>query len=229
MSQIAKSTTILLKACLTAAPLLTACSEMDMGAWDSATEGVADSGPYDENYDDTGETGELRVPSWWLLEAELLVEDQAAVVGDAQVTSSLLDELADSADSICSMTQAVASITEEKSPDEMIFHWWDLTLAGGEGTCNAAQADHLPQQLHLGLGQLHADIAALLEPTGYEGMDEHLYGAYVQLLGEEDIWAFGIAATGAGFDADQEAVDEAPIPNGTYQVVPVYLLPLQGG
>lgn len=186
-----------------------------------------DGAPNDSG-DDTGGWDNV-VPSWWSLAASVLVEEAQPVADDTSLEGWLLSEEADTDTPICSATFVPATLTETKPPDESIFHWWQIELQHQDGDCSGSQLHWFPETIEIGVGALHPDIAALLEPAGYEQIEGYLYGAYLR-QGEQqgEVWAWGIAGTPASFDGEAEPVSAAPLPNGTYQMLPLYLLPLEG-
>ena len=178
----------------------------------------------------TGFDGDQVAPSWWSLQATVLVEETLPVPEDTTLTASLISDEADPTSPICTATFVPSSMEDQDPPDATIFHWWQVTLGEATGDCSAPQLGWFADSIEIGVGELHPDIAALLEPAGYEHLEGYLYGAYMRQSDDDDsVWTWGIAGSNASFDSDQESVGEAPLPNGTYQLVPFYLLPLQSG
>jgi hypothetical protein len=201
---------------------------MDLGNFDdSGWSWDSGEGPPDES-DDTNDLDNVE-PAWWTLDASVLMEDGAPVQGDTSLLISLIDELADTTEPICQASFDEWPLTVLDLPDPAIFHWWSAELSKAQGDCSAHLLQSVPDSIELGIGSLHPDIAALLEPAGYDEVASYLYGAYLRVEGSEEIWTYGVAATAAGFAAEQLPVEQAPVPNGTYSLVPIYLLPLQGG
>lgn len=211
-------------------PLLSVGCMSDM-AYDGAddTAGALDSGwgPPDSD-DDTGDEDQLD-PTWWSLAVTSLMEEGSPVQGDTSLVISLIDESADPGSPICQATYDQPALTVLDVPDPSIYHWWQVELGEPTTDCSTHQLTWIPLLLELGVGSLHPDIAALLEPSGYAEVEPYLYGAYLRSGKSQTIWTYGIAATAAGFAGDQAPVSEPPIPDGTYSLVPIYLLPLQGG
>ena len=199
-------------------------------AWEGPgdTANLADSGdePLDSDSDTDG--SDSVDPSWWSLSVTALIEEGLPVQGDTTLVVSLIDDTADASSPICQATYAQPELTVLDPPDPSIYHWWQI--APGEPTtdCSAHLLTWIPTGLELGVGSLHPDIASLLEPSGYAEVEPYLYGAYVRSNLGQAIWTYGIAATTAGFAGDQLPVSAPPVPDGTYSLLPIYLLPLQG-
>jgi hypothetical protein len=212
------------------------CSASSGCMGDMAINELSDTGASDDTggspLDSDGDTADWDQadPAWWSLAATVLVEDALPVQGDTSSLVSLIDESADTGSPICQASFVEPPITTLDSPDASIFHWWEISLSDPSSSdCSSHLLTRVPDSVELGVGALHPDIAALLEPAGYDEIASYLYGAYLRVPGTDTIWTYGVAATTAGFDAEQLPVDEGPLPNGTYSVVPIYLLPIQGG
>ncbi len=197
------------------------------GAWDSGSADDTGAPVFDSGHD-TGDEDQPD-PAWWSLEVTALMEDGQPVQSDTTLVISLIDASADPANPICQASYPQPEISVEDPPDSSIFHWWQISLGEPSTDCSGHALEHVPATLSLGIGALHPDIAALLEPAGYDEIEAYLYGTYLGTDDVQTIWTYGIAATAAGWAAEQLPVTEPPIPDGTYSLVPVYLLPLQGG
>lgn len=180
----------------------------------------------EDSADDSGGWDGM-TPGYWSLSATVLVEEGAPVAGDTAVSLQLLDAVLGAEGVICTATWDSPMVAAADVPDPLVFHWWEVSSAGTlNGNCTTAQQRFLPTELGLGLGELLPDLAAVLDPAGYGEVAGSLYGAFVQMAPEADVWAFGVAATEAGFTGDVDAVGASPVPNGTYAFLPIYLLPL---
>lgn len=190
----------------------------------------SDTAPEDSLDDTSGWDG--MTPGYWVLEANVLVEEGAPAAGDSSVTLRLLDAELESEGPICTVVWSDPSFEVLDVPDPLVYHWWAVDSQGDfGGTCSGAQRRFLPERLLLGLGSLFPDIAAVLEPAGYGDVSGSLYGAYIQTSEQADAptWAFGVVATAAGYAGQTVPVAAPPVPNGTYRFEPIYLLPLEGG
>lgn len=207
-------------------PSLGCMSDHAFEDWDD-TGSLDDSGggPPDSD-DETGSVDEAD-PSWWALSATILVEDSLPVQGDTTLVVTLIDDGADISSPICQARYEGVELPAQDLPDPLLYHWWLATLADPVTDCSAHLLTWIPTSILLGIGTLHPDVAALLEPAGYDQVESYLYGAYLQ-ADSQAIWTYGVTATAAGFAGEQLPVAEAPVPDGTYSIVPIYLLPLQG-
>jgi hypothetical protein len=188
-----------------------------------------DSGGLDgDSADDTAGWDGMS-PGYWSLSASVLIEEGAPVPGDTALSLQLLDAVLGAEGVICTAVWDSPQVAAGVPPDPVVFHWWEVSAAGVPGgDCTTAQIRFLPTALGLGLGDLLPDLAAVLDPGGYGDVAGSLYGAFVRMGADVDreVWAFGVAATDAGFAGDTDAVSGFPVPNGTYRFEPLYLLPL---
>jgi len=209
--------------------LLQGC--MSDHAFDNAddTSSAFDSAWNPPDSDDDTDGEDQIDPSWWSLAATILMEDGSSVQSDTTVVISLIDDTADPANPICQASYDQVELAVLDLPDANIYHWWQATLGDPVTDCSTHRLTWIPADIQLGIGALHPDIAALLEPAGHADVESYLYGAYVRSGQDDTIWTYGISATAAGWDGEQLPVGEGPVPNGTYSLVPIYLLPLQGG
>lgn len=207
---------------------LAACSmaKSDGRFGDTGWAPTDETGQEDSADTDTGNE-EPVTPQWWSLSGQVLLEGGQPVAGDASLEVVLLGEDGGVVVEICRTAFAEPTLVVESPPDPALYHWWLVTPGADDSACHSLR-QHLPTSLHLGLGALHPDIAALLDQAGLGGMDPYLYGAYVQTeaMAEDGIWVYGVAATPAGWEGAQPAATEGPVPDGTYRFQPIYLLPL---
>jgi len=211
--------------------LATGCMAGDAsGAWDTgASLSETDSGEDEgDTYGDSGyHTPEA---AWFRLGATLALSE--GVPEDVLLELEFFDE----AEVLIECTEArVASavLVSTTTPDPLIYHWFRVSVAPPDATCTSP--GELPDELHLGLGALHPEVAARLLSRGLEGVSDSLYGAYVLLeddqleldAADQLALAYGYAGTTADFDGDTTAVSEAPLPDGDYAISGVFLFPLQ--
>ena len=175
--------------------------------------------------EDGSDTGEPPLPaSWWALQGELTLGEDGLPETGSQFTVTLFGENEDSPKPVCSLEYADVSLTAvAPTPDEAIFHWWDLSVGEPDDTdCNAHKLPSLKEGVSIGVGALHADIKAALGSTRYAGLQNELYGSYISLDSSKTIWAYGVSSS----SAKDTPVSSAPLPAGTYTFLGVYLLPL---
>jgi hypothetical protein len=208
-------------------PTLGCMSDQAFENWDDTGSENDSGGDPTDSDEDTGDADQPD-PSWWALSATILVEDTLPVQGDTTLVISLIDEDADIDSPICQASYDGVELGSQDLPDPLLFHWWQATLAEPTTDCSTHLLTWIPSSIQLGIGALHPDVAALLEPAGLHEIEPYLYGAYLQ-ASSQTIWTYGVSATAAGFAGEQLPVAEAPVPDGTYSMVPIYLLPLQGG
>jgi len=205
------------------AALLSACASSARSGGPQADTGAAsfqnDSGEED------ADTGEPAVPaSWWTLEGEITLDEDGLPETGAQFTVTLFGLNKDSPKPVCSLQYSDVTLTAvDPTPDETIFHWWDLSAQAPKShDCNAHKLPTLDSGVSIGVGALHADIKAALGSTRFAGLQDDLYGSYISLDASTTVWAYGVSAT----SSLEPLVTTAPLPAGTYTLQGVYLLPL---
>lgn len=201
--------------------LATGCSEAalkaeDAGGTDGDMQDDTGSGGGDDS--DTGvDTTPGLEAGWYTVRASFDVREGAATVGDASI--EVLVIATDRASIVCTLPLNLVTLAVVESPDpEVAPLWWEVDVAPTESACAT-----LPGRLGLGVGALAADVRAQLGRDGLEAVAESLYGAYITADGGS-LAAYGWAATKEGLAGDTAAT--LPPPDGTYQLEPVYLLPL---
>ena len=141
----------------TAAALLLIVSVGCMGEFDGLnfgdTQDSADTGGSPNDTDgDTGSWDQV-APSWWSLEATVLIEEALPVIEDTTLVAALVSEDADPDVPICTTTFLPAAMEDAPSPDPIIYHWWQLELTSSEGDCSVPQMGWFPDTLEIGIEQ----------------------------------------------------------------------------
>lgn len=135
-------------------------------------------------------------------------------------TSTLSLEYFDSELNVqCSEVRAIASAETSPVPnsDTSIFGWWYLELSAASCTSDFAE------QLWLGLGAWDPLMAPAADADGLTGED--LYGLYVQDNPLSPLLVFGVAGSAAQFAGNEPPITEGTLPENTYQLRSLYLLP----
>jgi hypothetical protein len=195
---------------------LSACSEysttkaMDSGfaSADTVQEGPADSGANEDTV----------VPSWFALSG--VVTLQGGLFGEGTLLSlTIVGE--DGQTELCTSSLDPSSLIAGEPPESSVSFWWEGTLVVAESTCEDSLA--LPATLGLGIGEILPDIQARLGAEGLSDLGEqYLYGAFLRTGLEVD--AFGYMGSSENLSGDTLAV--FPPPDGSYQLVPLYLASL---
>lgn len=144
-------------------------------------------------------------------------------VSDGQIdtaTSTLSLEYFDSEMNVqCSEIRTISSAASGPAPDSdtSIFGWWFLELS--TATCTS----DLAEQLWFGLGAWDPLMAPAADADGLTG--ENLYGLYVQDNPLSPLVVFGVAGSAAQFAGNESPITEGTLPDNTYQMRSLYLLP----
>lgn len=163
-------------------------------------------------------------PTFQSLDAVLSVVESLPVAEGASLSLSIWGTGGAVGEPMCSTTLAVDAAESVVPPVTDIWAWWKLTVGASDGACDGL-AVTWPTELHLGVGTLANDIAAVLGSSGYEGLGTHLLGAYVALAPEGTPWIYGVAGTASQYSGDETPVAGA-VPDGTWMLRGIYLLPL---
>lgn len=195
--------------------VLAGCAEDALSAKEGAASDTA-GGDFDSGtMDDTGPPPPAAEPEWFGLSALLPVA--AAQPVTKGVTVSLTVEADPPGEPLCEVTPNLFGVAGGVPPDPSIAVWWEMSLVA------ASPCATLPGRLELGIGTLHPEVRARLGALDLDGVADSLFGAYARVDGGE-VYAFGYAGTEAALSGAEPA--RLPPPDGTYTVVPVYLLAL---
>ena len=211
---------------------LTACGGGSyQGDWDSGDGNPWDSADTDTSDDSGG--GPTLVPSWWTVGGQLALVDGDV---DTDTTPSLkltywAEEEEGLGDPIACPTdleiQQVATLTE--TPDESIplQGWWQIELVPPEAPpCNWSLGDGAPMSFHLGIGTLDPQLHPAMQANDLDPSELSLHAAYIQLEDGDTVYVYGVAGTDEQFEGTADASSESPLPDGTYRVEALHLLPL---
>ncbi len=170
--------------------------------------------PTDASGPDTAVPSELDTPSPEVSEAspELfrLSGSLTLLEGLLDPTLSTLTMTVDGEEPLCPL-DVTTSEAQEPSPGPEVYSAWSLSVS--------EPCPLLPEGLVLGLGDYDPRLAA---PLGGPPPDGTAYGVYVHYgPPSAPLLVFGVSSI-----APEGAVTEPPLPDGTYPITPVYLLPL---
>jgi hypothetical protein len=105
--------------------------------------------------------------------------------------------------------------------------WWQIELSEPIDTCEwALDFGTAPTRYALGIGQIDSKLYPAMQANGYDPEAVSLNALYVQLDGSDTVYVFGVAGTDAQFAGTEVASDVAPLPDGTYNLDTLHLLPL---
>lgn len=201
--------------------LLTGCAEYALKNSESDTAmagggGGSTAGDTGAEMDSGGLFGD---PTWFAINATLTVTDGLADPTGAVITLSTIDVGLSVV--VCELEIDTSSISAGSPPDPAIAVWWDIPLFVDDPDCGRP-----PAQLGLGIGEMQPDIQAQLGSVGLEDQVASLYGAYAQ-SNDDDPVVFGYAGQQSNLDGLADAL--LPPPDGTYTLVPLYLMELEEG
>lgn len=167
----------------------------------------------DADTDTDTDTGSSDLPVWWALDGTWALNQGQAAQGEARFTVEL--RKADLT-SLCATERAAASLTVVAPAPAPLWAAWDVTLADGAG------CEHeVPQRFVVGIGPYDAQLDPAVAKNELDAAA--LFGLYLQ---PEDgpLVVFGVAGTDAQFEGTP--AEAPPLPDGTYTLDGLHLLPL---
>jgi hypothetical protein len=121
---------------------------------------------------------------------------------------------------LCEAEPALTAVTPTDPTPLGLVAAWDVVLSlSTMGECTVVG----PSRFVLGLGPLDQALVPAMVRAGIDPDSTSLYGLYLQAEGETVI--FGVAGTDALFDGDGVAVPAPPLPDGSYRLHGLHLLP----
>ncbi len=148
------------------------------------------------------------------------------VEGRASPSGSSLQVVSLDANAVvrCTAAAPVERVTTLSPPEPEILAWWQLIVGDWSGDCvDAGEAVPL-EVIQLGVGSLHPEILAVLErvPGAAAGSDLSLSGAYARLETGGPVYVFGAAGLSGAYLGEGGTPTEAPLPDGSWRIEPVY-------
>lgn len=178
------------------------------GAWDTGS--VVDTGVDLEDSDD---------PVWWRLGAVISIWESEALPDESALGLALEKE---DGTTLCEESLALSLLeAQPETPDPSILVWWEAAQSDPEGSC-AEWPTPVPTPLLLGIGAMHPEILARLEPEGLEAGADSLNASYISLDRGETIFVYGVAGTTAAYLGDAEPALEAPLVDGVWIIRAIY-------
>lgn len=194
--------------------------------WDTASDGAADM---DEATDQ-----ESSYPEWFALDGEIQV-----VGGEAQAISLQMRTYGENpSDGVlegCDVRLSVNTFTAEATtPDPMITHWWSLGDVSIVEPWECGEQSQLPTSGIIGLGSFHPELNGRVLQLDLSEPSTSLYGFYASLDYEQPPDGFdtggayivGYGLTESTLSGVEDVSLDGPLPDGLYQLVGVFLLPL---
>jgi hypothetical protein len=185
-------------------------SSYDTGSEDGGVDATIDSGVQD--------TGLFVQPVWWRLSAGLLLQDGSPVPKDSTLLVELLTE---DGESLCVQELTIEVVEPIEAPSELIMSWWGLTPTPLKQFCGVYDTP-LPDSLRIGVGSMHPEILAAIGAISAIEDPTLLNAAYATISDDGPLLVYGVAGTPEAYEGLGEVVVEAPIPDGLWNLKPVY-------
>lgn len=221
--------------------LLVACAAGDNDDADfGAAEELGDTDMAEDDADPDRDDAPVG-PAWWRIDGTLDIVDGAVATDGSSLQVRFLGEsgsawvLNGEPTAACSL-RVVESVPgpPELAEAEGLFGWWQLAVETAEDApcpwtipTPDAVGDSELSQLILGLGPADPRLGAAMDAAGVpEAAD--VYGLYALHPGPEGdvVYVHGIAGTQANLDGAEPVVEDAPVPDGVYEIQTLVLLPI---
>lgn len=185
-----------------------------------ADSGFADTAAGEGEGEDTADLDDEGVsPMWWKLGAAIGIYDGVA---DPASTHLALTLVAEDGTELCEDTLAVDAIEDVPLlPDSAIYAWWEIEPGDADGGCEH-RSSPVPSPLYLGVGAMHPDIEANLDPAGLHGLEGYLNASYASLDDGDTIYVYGVAGSEQAWLGIDEAISAGPLADGTWIISPIY-------
>ena len=219
---------------------LSACSMADGGAMESADDwdtGWWNGAPQGDDADglDTGAHDFQVEATWWSLSGSLTITDGVVGKSDAALTLAFSGEADGNTVSVCDATPTLLAVTpsEPTDPDVEFAQWWtvELTVPNPLGCVPSSFAEESagPLSFGLGVGPVDPLLGPALDAAGYpwDPWSGALHGLYLQTSPNDPLYVFGVTGTASQLSSTSPTpVEEGALPDGTYQLQSLYLIPL---
>lgn len=208
-------------------PLLTlvACASQEAMLGDETGEGVDTGGDDTALEDPDGDGDETPEPEWFAVGGTLVLTGDAADAEASELDVQLHltpgdAEQGEAQEPICA-SPTVEAIEAAEPPEAAVLAWWTVALAP-DSACAWSVGT-----LELGIGRLDPQLHPAMAAAGLETEGSTLYGLYARHGETSPVWVFGVAGTEANLDGSSAPVSEPPLPDGTYTLRTLHLLPLE--
>lgn len=212
---------------------------------DSPFRGNDDTEVFDDTDSDTEADPDpgYEGPSFWRIDGSLRIE-AGQLVSDGTVlevvfTDAEGDTWTASEDGVSTCVLQAVQVADgpaDALDGEPLLGWWQIdTVDQSDETLlcpwplptpeTAFDTEHTP--LVLGLGPFDSRLSPALQSAGFErGLD--LYSLYMLHPAPQGdaIYVFGVAGTEAQYAGEETTVDAVPLPDGTYDLTTLVLLPV---
>jgi len=205
------------------------CSSAKSGAdAEGADESDAANAPV-ESLDEDG-TGSEEEPVSWDLIGTLVVSDQFGNLSAEE--SALVVRLRDALGGVLCEDDVVLGDAIGKSqthyPDDALLSWWELHVDSPDpSSCFGSDYDFpVPSVLMVGIGDMDPELRAVAGASPDTLDMDTLNGVYASVDRGDTVWVFGVAAAQDTVAEEGSPVAEWPVPEGTWDIDPLYPFPL---
>jgi hypothetical protein len=173
-------------------------------------------------------------PRWWSIDGVLQLQEGAIVAEESELRVRTWTAQGGASPSLCDGSPTLVSLTApgETAPPDLEpppLAWWRLGFTANEGCL----PEHVPEMdgvasFELGLAPFDPRLEPAASATGV-ALDTDTPNAYALLVrehAESPVWVFGLAQTEGQRANLEPAPQEGPVPDGSYALDTLHLLPL---
>lgn len=176
--------------------------------------------------DDTDDDTDVEIaPSLFSLDASLTITSGAIEPASVTVDVAFWTTATGTPTALCARAPLVVDATEAPIVDDVpLWGWWELSLQADDADGCSWE---IPTPIRFGIGELDARLYPAMEAHDFDTTTTAPYGAYVA-YGDEaaPVFVYGVAGTAPVLDGDEAAATTGPLPDGSYRLVGLHLLPL---
>ncbi len=187
-----------------------AADSYETGSQDEASDATADSAEQD--------TAIFVQPVWWRLSAGLFLREGSPVLKDSTL---FIELLADDGELLCEQELSLDAVESLEPPSTLIMSWWSLTPSPSAQLCGVFDSP-LSETIRIGVGSMHPEILAVIGSLSAIDDPAPLNAAYATIVDDGPLVVYGVAGLPEAYEGLGEVAEEAPIPDGFWQLKPVY-------
>lgn len=210
-----------------AAPLLAALAACS--GYDKAMDGgslTGETGDLDSGNGTADGGTDVEMGTYWTVDADLVVVEG---VVDAASSTLWLGRRRNSSETCADQVVPLSVTPVEPLPHASVYTWWEVSWNPTALICFSEGEGGWNQPLLLGVGEMHAEIAAIVETLDevqVQGAAAQLNATYARLPGDDRLLVYGAAGLEQAWAGEGKAATSGPLEDGTWLIRTLYSFPL---